>query len=125
MASRGSFSQLGPSHHNDSVSSSAPHPLDGRSAGFRIPAICFQSSGFVSRRISCTLLFTNVPQFSLPIIQYSTFTESDQQQIGTSSSPKSDFVVFTSRDPMVQAKSSNLGIVIAFIGATLARACTS
>ncbi|GFT04420.1 hypothetical protein TNCV_1929411 [Trichonephila clavipes] len=30
-----------------------PHPLEGRSAGFRIPGICFQSSGLFSRRISC------------------------------------------------------------------------
>ncbi|GFX02572.1 hypothetical protein TNCV_728261 [Trichonephila clavipes] len=36
-SSRGLFSQLGPSHHNDAISSTTPHPLEGEVSWIQNP----------------------------------------------------------------------------------------
>ncbi|GFR32894.1 hypothetical protein TNCT_310311 [Trichonephila clavata] len=45
---RSLFRRLGPSHINEAIISTVPHPLEWRSAQFKIPAMCnVQSTNFL------------------------------------------------------------------------------
>ncbi|GFV31343.1 hypothetical protein TNCV_298881 [Trichonephila clavipes] len=117
---------LDPPHQNDATSSSTHHILlkEGQ-LDSEFLEICFSLRGCSVDVFLCTLLFHK----GTPIF----FTLSNKehlQRIRPAAntyilSPKSTFVLFTSLDPMVHARSSNLGIVIGLLKATLARVCTS
>lgn len=79
-----SFSHAGPSHHCDSTRSLAPHPLEGRSAGFMDPATWRHWFGSDNERISFTRFSTNVFYCLFLCIHAKTVIESDQKKTSAS-----------------------------------------
>jgi len=94
----------------------------GISAGFNWPCTCFQSSNDTTSLIRTTLFsIQGFWSFSLPLIQYEVTWESVQQKVLLISNLQS-IALLTSLINLVRSshpKSSNLGIDICLIGATL------
>ena len=120
-----SLSQVGPSIHKAHTDSSdGLSPLEGISAGLFFPRQCLQLFTGTSVLISFTRFWTNGFHSLLsPLIQASATFESVQQVrlIISNSGFKASPTWLISLANIKAARSSNLGIVSCFAGATLDR----
>ena len=113
---------VGPFHQGELLASNRGFtPLDARSAGFSTPGTWAHTSVGKSCLISATLWLTNYfHSFSFPWIQYRTFLESVQQRTRLIMRHCSSAVLIRAVNlaNINAAKSSNLGMVCFFCGAT-------
>ncbi|GFX69435.1 hypothetical protein TNCV_380041 [Trichonephila clavipes] len=113
------LSHEGPSCHCFFTRVFTKHPLDGISAGFRIPRTNFQLEASDSLLISLTQLDTKLIHKPSLLIQYRTSIESLQKNDSIFSSFKSFFTESASLAPILHVSNSNRGMDSFFKGATL------